>query len=293
MSDDTPNPETPAGLPAAPSDTPPPPTDPQKPYRVRHDGWTVQRQNDFIEALGRTGCVRDAARVAGISWNSAYKFRERDADFAERWESALRRAKTPLGEVAWKRAVEGEKQDVWYHGKVVGQRVKHANDVLRLLIQRDDNGAGRDAQGRFAPANREVDGPGVDGGVIEGKAHIRVEDVDVDEPTMIDGRKVYPKWLSTAPTDPEQPRDTLEEKLQKISDRIGEIGSRSINVRTNQGITDEVIQVVQRFVDGGRVMLPAKLKWLNPEKFDKAKAEFLAEYPGGVPEDRKAEFNRD
>ncbi len=42
--------------------------------------------------------------MAGISWNSAYKFRQRDADFAERWQRALRRAKTPLGEVAWKRA---------------------------------------------------------------------------------------------------------------------------------------------------------------------------------------------
>ncbi len=288
MADDNSNPDHPAGLPAPPSEAPPP-----KPYRVRHDGWTVERQNKFIESLGRTGCVRDAARMAGISWNSAYKFRERDADFDERWQRALRRAKTPLEEVAWKRAVEGEKQDVWYHGKVVGQRVKHANDVLRLLIQRDDNGAARDAQGRFAPA-----GSGAAGAVIEGQAHVRVDDVDVDEPTMIEGRKVYPKWLSTAPSstgpsDPEQPRDTLEEKLKKISDRIGEMGSRNINLRTNQGMTDEVVEAVQRFVEGGRVMLPAKLKWLSAERFEKAKAEFLAEHPGGVPEDRKAEFNRD
>ncbi len=41
----------------------------------------------------------------------------------------------------------GEKQDVWYHGKVVGQRVKYANDLLRLLYQHDTNGAGRDAAG--------------------------------------------------------------------------------------------------------------------------------------------------
>lgn len=293
MADDTPNPEHPAGLPATPSEAPPP-----KPYRVRHDGWTVERQNKFIDVLGRTGCVRDAARMAGISWNSAYKFRERDANFDERWQSALRRAKTPLGEVAWKRAVEGEKQDVWYHGKVVGQRVKHANDVLRLLIQRDDNGAGRDAQGRFAPAGVDgngagADAKGVDGRVIEGKVYNRDDDPEVDGPTMINGRQVYPKWLTIEKPGPGEPRDTLDEKLKKISGRIGEIGTRHINVRTNQGITDEIIDLVQRFIEGGRVMLPERLKWLDADAFERAKAEFLAEYPGGVPEDRMEEFAKE
>lgn len=215
MADDTPHPENPAGLPATPAEAPP-----QKPYRVRHDGWTVERQNKFIDVLGRTGCVRDAARMAGISWNSAYKFRERDADFDERWQSALRRAKTPLGEVAWKRAVEGEKQDVWYHGKVVGQRVKHANDVLRLLIQRDDNGAGRDAQGRFAPAQKTVDG-----GEIEAQSQAEADadtaghiyDANIDAPKLINGRKAYPQWLATPDPAPGPSKDRLEEKLKAIS----------------------------------------------------------------------------
>lgn len=234
-SDDTP---PPANLPVPAAKAAP------APYRVRHDGWTAERQNIFIESLAKTRCVRDASRMAGISWNSAYRHRKRCPAFRERWALALRRSETTIGEIAWKRAVEGVEEDVWYHGKVVGQRKKYANDVLRLLIQRDDNGAGRDAQGRFAPANG---GAGT-----------------VPEP------------------EPEQPRDTLEQKLKKISARIGETGSRNINIRTGDGMTDEVIDAINRWVAGGRIKLPESYKWLREEKFQKAKADFLAQYPGGV-----------
>ncbi|WP_162558885.1 hypothetical protein [Sphingorhabdus sp. EL138] len=148
-SDDTPSP---ANLPVPAEQAEPPETPREKPYRVRHDGWTAERQNIFIESLAKTRCVRDASRMAGISWNSAYRHRKRSPAFAERWALALRRSETTIGEVTWQRAVEGVEEDVWYHGKVVGQRTRYANDLLRLLYQHDTNGAGRDAQGRFAPA---------------------------------------------------------------------------------------------------------------------------------------------
>jgi hypothetical protein len=255
-------------------------------YRVRHDGWTAERQNIFIESLAKTRCVRDASRMAGISWNSAYRHRKRCPAFRERWALALRRSETTIGEVAWKRAVEGVEEDVWYYGKVVGKRTKYANDLLRLLYQHDTNGAGRDAQGRFAPAGVGAD---VDAGEVAGEAtgaaaqrltHMASQPIDVDEPTMIGGQKVYPQWLATPEPAPGAPKDRLEEKLKAISDRISEMGSRNINLRTNEGMTDEVVEAVQRFVAGGRVMLPEKFKWLDPEKFEKAKAAFLAAHRG-------------
>ncbi|QTD57617.1 hypothetical protein [Parasphingorhabdus cellanae] len=288
MADDNPHN---SNLPVPAAEEPPP----ERPYRVRHDGWTAERQNIFIESLAKTRCVRDASRIAGISWNSAYRHRKRSPAFAERWALALRRAETTIGEVTWQRAVEGVEEDVWYYGKVVGKRTKYANDLLRLLYQHDTNGAGRDAQGRFAPsgegAGHDAD-EGTDREVHDG-AHPGPQYPDVDEPTTVAGRTIYPKWVSLPPPDPTKPKDTLDEKLKKISDNIRRLGSRTINLRTNQGMTDEVVEAVQRFVAGGRVMLPAKFKWLSPEKFEKAKAEFLAEYPGGVPEERKAEFNRE
>ncbi len=269
----------PANLPV-PSEEAPPPR--EKPYRVRHDGWTAERQNIFIESLAKTRCVRDASRMAGISWNSAYRHRKRSPAFAERWALALRRSETTIGEVTWQRAVEGVEEDVWYHGKVVGQRTKYANDLLRLLYQHDTNGAGRDAQGRFAPAG--VNGAG-DEEVHDG-AHPGPQYPDVDEPTTVAGRTIYPKWVSLPPPDPTEPEDTLEEKLKKIGDNLRRLGSRNINLRTGQGMTDEVVEAVQRFVAGGPVMLPDRFKWLPPEKFEQAKAEFLAQCPGGEGPER-------
>ncbi len=269
-SDDTPNP---SHLPVPAAEEPPP----ERPYRVRHDGWTAERQNIFIESLAKTRCVRDASRMAGISWNSAYRHRKRSAAFAERWALALRRSETTIGEVTWSRAVEGVEEDVWYHGKVVGQRTKYANDLLRLLYQHDTNGAGRDAQGRFAPAGEEGRTGADEGGdagpeIGEGSAPVA-------------GGTLVPEWLALPAPEPGQPPFTLDQKLQKINARMNAMGNRNINLRTHQGMTDEVVAAVQRFVAGGRVMLPAQMKWLAPERFEVAKAEFLAAYPGGVAKD--------
>ncbi len=269
-SDDTPSP---VNLPVPPEQAEPPETPRDKPYRVRHDGWTAERQNIFIESLAKTRCVRDASRMAGISWNSAYRHRKITILKGLGKALALRRSETTIGEVTWQRAVEGVEEDVWYHGKVVGQRTKYANDLLRLLYQHDTNGAGRDAQGRFAPAGLGDDERDDDG------AHPGPQYPDVDEPTTVAGRTIYPKWVSLPPPDPTEPEDTLEEKLKKIGDNLRRLGSRNINLRTGQGMTDEVVEAVQRFVASGRVMLPDKFKWLSPEKFEQAKAEFLAQCP--------------
>jgi len=47
----------------------------------------------FLKALERTGNVRLAAEGAGVDFSTAYQRRKRHADFAERWEGALREAK--------------------------------------------------------------------------------------------------------------------------------------------------------------------------------------------------------
>jgi molybdenum-dependent DNA-binding transcriptional regulator ModE len=43
--------------------------------RIREDGWTVARTRTFLAALSQTGCVTDAARVAGISRKSVNQAR--------------------------------------------------------------------------------------------------------------------------------------------------------------------------------------------------------------------------
>ncbi len=39
--------------------------------RVRQDGWTQERTQRVFDTLGHTGCMTDAARVAGLSVTGA------------------------------------------------------------------------------------------------------------------------------------------------------------------------------------------------------------------------------
>ncbi|HEU0043331.1 hypothetical protein [Sphingomonas sp.] len=58
------------------------------PVRARRDGWTPQRQRDFIAALADVRCVVVAARLVGRSFQTAYRLRARaDAvSFAAAWD---------------------------------------------------------------------------------------------------------------------------------------------------------------------------------------------------------------
>ena len=59
--------------------------------KVRHDGWTAERQLRFLDALARTRSVIKAAAFAGMSRESAYRLCERKegALFAALWKRAV------------------------------------------------------------------------------------------------------------------------------------------------------------------------------------------------------------
>lgn len=187
-----------------------------KPYRSRHDGWTPDRQSKFIDTLCRTGCVRDACRAVGISSTSAYRIRRRLPEFAESWALALKRARISLEEVAWRRAVEGVDEDVYYAGKIIGTRKKYAHDILRLLILRGDNGnTNRAANGRFS-------------GNVSAQSEARPNAGPEEEPDDDIGQR-------------------LEDKMNQLRERISASGYRHINIKNGEGITPEVIAAVQHF----------------------------------------------
>ena len=109
---------------------------PQPPFRYRHDGWTPARQRGFLVALAETGCVRDACRAVGLSNNSAYRAKSRIPEFGAAWDRALARMAPVLEHAAYARAVEGWDEPVYHAGKLVGQRRRYSDALLRLLIQR-------------------------------------------------------------------------------------------------------------------------------------------------------------
>ena len=61
------------------------------PVRVRADGWTVERQGQFIGLLAETGSVAEAARRVGMSRMAAWRLRRRSRaeSLAHVWDAIL------------------------------------------------------------------------------------------------------------------------------------------------------------------------------------------------------------
>lgn len=77
--------------------------------RTRHDGWTADRQRQFLQVLSVTGTVDAAARAVGMSRVSAYKLRQRPGaeSFASAWDRALAEGRAMLCDAAMERALHG------------------------------------------------------------------------------------------------------------------------------------------------------------------------------------------
>jgi predicted DNA-binding protein YlxM (UPF0122 family) len=89
---------------------------------------TSDQKEYFFSLLGETYSVRESCRKSGISLQTAYNYRNRDSEFAERWEEALLCAKHRMEEEIFRRGAYGWDEPVWYKGKVVGKVRKHSDN---------------------------------------------------------------------------------------------------------------------------------------------------------------------
>lgn len=107
------------------------------PVRERHDGWTRERQAEFIAALGETGCVTDSCRRVGMSIESAYRLRRRfDArSFRLAWDAALDYGIRRLSDAVLSRAIYGVPVPHYYKGELVGEHRRY-NDRLAMFLMR-------------------------------------------------------------------------------------------------------------------------------------------------------------
>ena len=107
------------------------------PVRYRHDGWTPDRQLEFIQALSAGGCVEEAVRSVGMSRNSAYELRQRpDAQaFRLAWDAATDVSVTRLSDAAMSRAVNGVPVPIFHNGEQVGER-RHFDERLTMFLLR-------------------------------------------------------------------------------------------------------------------------------------------------------------
>jgi hypothetical protein len=112
--------------------------EPARGPRWRIDGFTPEKRRVFLAALGRFGCITDAARVAGVSTQTVGRHRKKWADFARACETARLQAAGPLEALAWERAVVGAETIVVRNGEVVEVRKKPSDAMLRLILQASD-----------------------------------------------------------------------------------------------------------------------------------------------------------
>ena len=110
------------------------------PLRERHDGWTPERQADFIAALAETGCVNMAAKAVGKSTQTAYRLRRSfDAQsFRQAWDAALDYAIRRLSDAAYSRAIHGVAIPHFYKGELVGEHRRYNDRLAMFLMQYRD-----------------------------------------------------------------------------------------------------------------------------------------------------------
>jgi hypothetical protein len=122
------------------------------PTRARRDGWTPERQREFIRLLHVRRNIGKAAEAVGMSRRSAYRLRERPGaeSFAAAWDSAFafRPAPAAVTNVSqlWHRALFGKTRPIVRGGEIVGTITSPDNQAgLKLLdrFERKERAAAR------------------------------------------------------------------------------------------------------------------------------------------------------
>lgn len=78
--------------------------------RVRTVRFTDKRKQLFLDHFAATADVYASAEAAGVHWSTVYRHRERDPEFAARWEAALRQAYAALEAEAVRQRLEAQRQ---------------------------------------------------------------------------------------------------------------------------------------------------------------------------------------
>ncbi|OBX19184.1 hypothetical protein A9995_08620 [Erythrobacter sp. QSSC1-22B] len=103
----------------------------------REPRWTTARQVAFLTALADTHSVVEAARIAGMSRQSAYRLRTRlrGQPFARAWDAAYTSAPHSLYRAALERAIAGVEMPHYAGGELVGTSRKFDERLTLALLQ--------------------------------------------------------------------------------------------------------------------------------------------------------------
>jgi hypothetical protein len=92
--------------------------------------------NDFLKALQESQCmVAIACKVSGLTRSHAIKLRNKIPAFDELWTEIYDDVTDVIENTAYKRAVEGIEEPVYYKGDLVDTKLVYSDSLLTLLLQ--------------------------------------------------------------------------------------------------------------------------------------------------------------
>ena len=96
---------------------------------------TPAKRRKFLVTLSATGDVSAAAKAAGISRGAAMGLREEDDKFRTEWDDAYESAVDALEAEARRRALEGDEEQIYYRGEIVGTKTRKSDGMLEFLLK--------------------------------------------------------------------------------------------------------------------------------------------------------------
>ena len=121
---------------------------------IRHDGWTGEKMAVFCETLAETAVVAEACDAARMGISGAYAARRRSPVFAAAWDAALSIARERLADTLLARSMEGNVEQIYKDGELVGERHVLDNRLGLAILRRLDRLAGEFPGGGRGPGQR-------------------------------------------------------------------------------------------------------------------------------------------
>ena len=105
---------------------------PKKPQK-----FTPEVQAAFLLAYERLGETGPAARAAGISYHTVWRYRNGDPEFAEAMEAAYERYRIELIQELKDRAIRGKVEPIYdRNGHKIGEKKKYSDRLFELALKR-------------------------------------------------------------------------------------------------------------------------------------------------------------
>jgi hypothetical protein len=96
---------------------------------------TPEKEAAFLETLAESANVTKSCEINGIARRSAYEWREKDPDFAKRWDEAINLGVDALEDEAVRRGRDGVDEPVFYQGQVCGMIRRYSDTMLIVSLK--------------------------------------------------------------------------------------------------------------------------------------------------------------